>query len=176
MSKGKPWKDAAKQLHALLRAHKFGQARRILVNRKTGKIRYPFSEIPNHSWYVLGDIAYRQNNTLEAKKCFKRALVYESTDVTAMMALGNCYSDLGQPRYARAILEKALAVSPHSAHVKYNLANALFDLGIFEDAIPLYRRASASRNREVSELARKNLKLTKLRVKQLSLQKGASKL
>lgn len=58
-----------------------------------------------------------------------------------MMAIGNCYSELGMPRWSVHYFQKALRLDPGNADLIYNLGNAFFDMGDYKSAIRVYKRA-----------------------------------
>lgn len=119
----------------------------------SGRVRRPYSLDLNHAWYVAGDELYSLGDIKRAMMAFKKALAHSRGDVAAMMAIANCYSDLGNPRMAAFYLLKALSVDNKNNDLKYNLGNAYFDLGEYEKAIAEYSQVESGR---IARLARKN--------------------
>ena len=130
------------------------------MDRETGKLRKPYSDYPNHAWYVLGDIAYKKNEIEAAKSFFRRSFDYDRHDVSALMALANCYSMSSQYKYAKRTLELAHRLEPQSSRITYNLANVMFDLKEYRSALRLYRLSLRGKDKEVSRLAAKNIDVT----------------
>lgn len=142
-------------LHRLLREADFRHALNLLIDRGSGRIRPPFTCDLNHAWYVHGLIRFRQGRYREALYSFDKAYKYARSDWQALMAAANCYDQLGRPRLAERRLRKAVGLQPKSAELRYNLANALLDLGRHSEAIGEYREAQRLPGK-VKRAARKN--------------------
>lgn len=127
-------------LHRLLREADFRHALSCLIDRGSGRIRPPFTCDLNHAWYVHGLIRFRRRRYQEALYSFDKAYKYARSDWQALMAAANCYDQLGRPRLTEQRLRKAVGLQPKSAELRYNLANALLDLGRYSEAIGEYRK------------------------------------
>ena len=79
-----------------------------------------------------------------------------------MMALANCYSDLGNPRVAAFYLLKGLSIDNNNDDLRYNLGNAYFDLGEYEKAITEYGKIEDGK---VARLALKNARRAAKKIK-----------
>ncbi|NEV65275.1 tetratricopeptide repeat protein [Thiorhodococcus minor] len=132
------------------------EAKKLLLNHKTGCIADCYSGDLNHAWYVLGDICYKLRDFDCAVHSFRKALSEEPNDVHAMWGLGNSYSELSQPKKAAKWFGKALEIEPLNPSITYNYANCLFDLREYKVAIDLYR--SIPPGASEFTLARKNMR------------------
>jgi Tfp pilus assembly protein PilF len=76
-----------------------------------------------------------------------------------LWAIGNCHTELSQPRIAERAFRKAIAnADPKDiGALRYNLGNALYDQRRFAAAAWHYRRAP--KQGTVARLARRNLQL-----------------
>lgn len=143
------------RLHRLLRQADFRQALSCLIDRRSGRVRPPFTCDLNHAWYVHGLIRFRQRRYRDALYSFDKAYKHERADWQALMAAANCYDQLRKPKLAERRLRKAVGLQPKSAELHYNLGNALFDLGRNSEAISEYREAQRLPGK-VKRAARKN--------------------
>ena len=77
-----------------------------------------------------------------------------------MIAVANCYSEIGRPIMTKRYLLKALSTrgigGKEKEVITYNLGNAYFDLKKYEFAIQEYKKIKKSKS-EVYRLARKNI-------------------
>jgi len=83
------------------------------------------------------------------------------------MAVGNCYDEQNRPKLAERYFRRALGVShpikpADRASITFNLANALFDQGRWDDAIELYMQLIKG-HVSIRPGARKNLDLARRR-------------
>lgn len=121
-----------------------------------GRIYKPYSSDLNHAWYIVGDELYLLGNKKEAVLAFKNSLRHRKHDVEAMMAIANCYSDLGNPRMAQFYLARAIKIDSDNDGLRYNLGNSLLDLGKYSEAISEY--ALVKTGSGLSRLAKRNSK------------------
>jgi len=140
----------------MLRAGLWQEALHAVYDADTHSIRQAWRFDENHAWYVAGDVWYRQGDYASARRAFLRALDVRPDDLDALTALANCYSELGEPDRAEQTLRNALQHDPGNADLIYNLGNALFDQGKFEQAIGEYVLV-ADLESEVGELAKRNI-------------------
>jgi tetratricopeptide (TPR) repeat protein len=119
---------------------------------------------PNHVAYVRGDKKFKEGRFAEAAKYFLVALEEWPEDWQAMDALGNSYSEMKKPRKAEQWFRQAMAVAPSESRpdLIYNLGNALFDQGRFDEAIAMY--SQIPRGHKTWCLAEKNIALAKRRL------------
>jgi len=146
-------------VHQLIKRKKFAQALRELLSSQAGKLADRFAKEPNHAWYLVGDIYWKQDKVSLAAAAFKRSIAADSSDGEAFLALGNCYSDLGQHRKALKAYSEGLHAAPRNAKLRFNLGNAHFDLGQYEQAVAMYRSVRRSKDETVRQRAAVNLKL-----------------
>jgi tetratricopeptide (TPR) repeat protein len=94
----------------------------------------------NHVAYVRRDKKFKERRYADAAKYYLVALEEWPEDWMAMNALGNCYSEMKKPRKAELFLRRAIENAPADEHLNliYNLGNALFDQGRFDEAIQQY--------------------------------------
>lgn len=118
----------------------------------------------NHVAYVRGDKKFKEGRFAEAAKYFLIALEEWPEDWQAMDALGNSYSEMKKPRKAEQWFRQAIDVAPSERRpdLIYNLGNALFDQGRFDEAIAMYTQVP--HGRKTWRLAEKNIALSKRRL------------
>lgn len=94
------------------------------------------------SLYSEADALYRRGEVKAARVLFCGALALAPRDGDTLHALGNCLSELGQPRRAERYFRFALTSASFSERgdLLYNLANARFDQQRYRAALSLYRR------------------------------------
>lgn len=153
--------DDFDKVYRKINSGSLSSAERMLLDDEGMRIRAPFNSNLNHAWYVAGDILYRRGRMGEAVAAFRRALRHWPDDQAAMMAIANCYSELGRPRWSAYYLEKALRHRGRKPELLYNLGNAYFDLRDFTKAIQCYRDASRRAVGELKARCVRNLHLAK---------------
>ena len=132
-------KDEFQEVHEKLKKRDYDAALGLLLNSKTGKIRSSFISDANHAWYLVGDLFYKRRQYDQAVEAFLSAVECRDDDAEAMWAIANCYSDLGDPKAAEKYQREAVKVKPDDHRLLYNLGNALFDQGQYEDAMVFYK-------------------------------------
>ncbi len=155
--------DAFGRINELVRRDMLVEALREIYDRQTGELKSPFLSDANHAWYVVGDIAFRLGDFESAIRAFTASVAAREDDIEALWALGNSYSEAGRADEAERILRRASTLDPQNEVLLYNLANALFDQEKYREAIDLYSSIS-QQNREVYEMAQKNLATSKTRL------------
>ena len=148
--------DPFEQIYRLMRSGEFDAALAKLLDASGQRLVAPFDEDSNHGWYVLGDVYYRKGDYQAAAQAFDKAIADRPDDHQALMALANCYAELGAPILSEKFLRIAMKYSD-AADLLYNLGNALFDQGRYKEAMTSYR-AIAPEAGEVFDLAQKNLR------------------
>lgn len=126
---------------------------------ESGRLRTGLRENPNSAWYSAGVAAHRLGDLGAAIRYFKKAFISDESDFGSLLAIANCHSELGRPRWALHYLRKAAILSPEDWRVRYNTGNALYDLKIFDEAREIFRAVAREAPAEISELARRNLAL-----------------
>jgi tetratricopeptide (TPR) repeat protein len=149
------------EVHDLIHEQELSTALGKLISRKSGRLRDPFSAYPNHAWYLVGDVYLKLKNFSLAANAFKKSIYHRSEDSDAVLALGFCYSENNQPRKAKNVLAKGNSLFPRDVRIKYNLANAYFDLNDFEAASKLYTTLQKCKDSFIARAAKKNLQITK---------------
>jgi len=145
------------QVHRMLRSPaQVGGVESIVLDKQTGRIRTPFTCDRNHAWYLLGCAAYEAGRFRDALLAFHKALRNWSEDADSMMALANCYSESGRPRWSVFYLGKALAVKPEDPELLYNMGNAYFDLQQYSSSVDCYERALPNAGPTLAKLCVKN--------------------
>jgi|JI10StandDraft_1071094.scaffolds.fasta_scaffold53395_3 tetratricopeptide (TPR) repeat protein len=119
---------------------------------------------PNHVAYVRGDKKFKEGRFADAAKYFLVALEEWPEDWQAMAALGNSYSEMKKPRKSEQWFRQAIALAPMEMQpdLNYNLGNALFDQGRFDEAIEMY--SQVPRGNKTWRLAERNIALSKRRL------------
>jgi tetratricopeptide (TPR) repeat protein len=77
----------------------------------------------------LGNILYRQGETMEARSCYERALEHDPSQPEARYNLANLLEDVGETDLAIAELRKVCASTPEFADAHYNLGIMLAAVG-----------------------------------------------
>jgi tetratricopeptide (TPR) repeat protein len=153
--------DEFDEIHSLLQQKEYDLALHKLLT-KAHRLRARFCTDQNHSWYLVGSAFYKMNDLRRALSAYQKALEAWPGDVEAMWALANCHSERGHPEQAAKILKRAIVLAPRNQALKYNYANALFDLGQYEQAIKLYQQLL--RSKRVGKAAGRNLALARRRL------------
>ncbi len=115
----------------------------------------------NNVAYSTGCAHYDKGHYSRAKSAFEEALQFWPEDAQAWMAIGNCYEALNKPRLAEQHFRKALEFCNEfeAANIQYNLANSLYDQGLYDAAIEAY--LSIPKGHPVWLKARNNLSRAK---------------
>lgn len=133
----------------------------LLLNNESHRVVAPYTEDLNHAYYLAGLAFHKQGQVENALSAFKKSYRHWKEDVAALRALGNCYSELGNPKAAKYYFLKARHVGGEKYKgwniLTYNLGNAYFDLGKYDLAISEYKRVRKS-DITSYELAQKNIK------------------
>jgi tetratricopeptide (TPR) repeat protein len=127
-----------------------------MLDERGGQLLPPFDQDFNHGWYVVGDLLYRKGEFEAAARAFDRSLSDRPDDHEALMALANCYFEIGMPGLSEKYLRIALKYK-ESADLIYNLGNALFDQKKYAQAIKIYSKISEDSG-EIFDLAQKNIR------------------
>lgn len=150
---------AFSDIHKMMKANQFKKTVNRLVDSSTGKLNNVFKADSNHAWYCVGLAKYYQREFRQAIEALRRALRNDPEDFMAMRVIGDCYDELGQPKFAERYYRKALTLSPRGAYkaaLQYNLGNSLFDQKRFVEAISLYKMLNNRRD-EIGRKAQTNL-------------------
>lgn len=151
-------KDIFSKIYILQKKGNSRKAISELLEASTGRIKKPYRQDINHAWYLIGDIYYNDNNFPKAIHAFKRALSSWPNDVDALWALANIHSERKKPWLAKHYLLKAIKIRKDSEELRYNLANAFFDLAEYREAIKLYKTITSS-NKDLFLKASKNIEI-----------------
>lgn len=153
-------------VYKLLKMGKFEEAIAVLQDPATGRIRREFALNRNHAWYCVADSKFRSGDVRAAVSDFKKAYEADPEDVQCLLAIGNCYDELGKPKLAERFLHKALSLKPTGrtkAAVLVNLGNSLLDQQRWADALE-YFAAPSRRKDEIGTVAKKNLALARAKL------------
>ena len=95
----------------------------------------------NIAAYSEADRMYDEGRFHEALRGFQSSLAADPSDGDALHAIGSCYDALEEPARAAAAYRKELELLPAERHpeLHFNIGNALFDLGLYQDAMAEYR-------------------------------------
>ena len=117
----------------------------------------------NHH-YMLGDRFYQDGKYIVAIQEFEFALQLLPNDTETIWAIGDCYSEMGQPEMAEEYYKKALTFCPLNKRdvLIYNLGNSLFDQMKYKEAIGLYE--NISKKSSVYKKAKKNINVAKRKI------------
>jgi len=101
---------------------------------------------PQHknAWLNKGD-AYRMlQKWAAAEDCYRRALLLDPNNYHLYVRLGSVLRSLRRLPESVAAYQQALDLAPESNDAHYNLANAFFEDGAFDQALHYYQLAAAS--------------------------------
>lgn len=146
-------------IHAKLQGGRLAEALRQLLDGRGVHLRSPYNENRNHAWYLVGDIYFRRREYRLAARAFRLAWRCRSEDWQALMALGNCFDLLGEPRNAERYFRRALLIRPRCRKLQFNLGNSLMDQRRYDEAAKLFSRISADRRSGLMRRAGRNLRL-----------------
>lgn len=152
--------EALGSIYELANSGKIAEGLEKIVDPATGRLRGVFRQDGNHSWYVVGNYYWKLGLFENAIRAFRRSLRAWEGDIQAMWALGNCYTEAKKPKRAEHFFRRALELEKFNPSIRFNLGNALFDQGRFDDAIVEYE-AVAKTSKDLSEVALKNIHLAK---------------
>jgi len=126
--------------------------------RSAAADREPDVEL-NISAFSEADELYRAGRFLEALRLFSVSLEADPTDGDAFHAIGSCYDALHKPAQAAMAYRSAITLLPPERHpaLHFNIGNAFFDNGKYEEALAEYRLVPAGD--AVWPAASKNAKL-----------------
>ncbi|MEM7395449.1 MAG: tetratricopeptide repeat protein, partial [Verrucomicrobiota bacterium] len=95
------------------------------------------SKSPRHyrAWYNLGLCLSETENLREAARAYEQARNLRPDHIPSYINHGAVLSRLGLVEAARKSYNKALSLNPESWKARYNLALAIFDAGVPEDAL-----------------------------------------
>lgn len=117
------------------------------------------AESLNIEAYSDADRLFRSGRYRDALRLFQDAVHADPSDGLAHLALGNCWDALRKPKRAESSYRTAAELLPEAERSSaiYNLANALYDQGQYQEAVRLYRQVP--KGTTTWELARRNLAL-----------------
>ena len=95
------------------------------------------------AYLCLSMIAEHEGNLREALAHAHSALELAVDDTQSLLAAGRLYRLLDEPTEAIPLLHKALDAVPHSSEVRYNLAQALRQAGLEDEAVQVSKGAKA---------------------------------
>ena len=123
--------------------------------------------------YREADALYKKGKLKSALNCFRKALALAPGDSDTLWALGDCHSELGQPRKAERFYRLARLQAPwdERGDLLYNIANALLDQGRPRAALQLYARVP--RSAAAFLLAQRNSRLATRKLANISFQPTA---
>ena len=154
--------DIFNQIHRLSKQGEYDRALDLLLDKSGGRINAPYDEDLNHAWYVAGDLYHKKGDFQTAAKAFDKAVADRPDDPEALLALANCYFELEMPGVAERYLRIALRHSDDIGLI-YNLGNALFDQGRYDEALVEYRRVPPDAG-EIYEMAQRNIAVARERL------------
>jgi tetratricopeptide (TPR) repeat protein len=152
------------EIHSHLRKREYEFALTLLLKSNSTRLRLSFMPFANHGWYLVGNIHFQTQKYDKATKAFANSLRHDPDDSMAILALAYCYSELKQFRRAKNLLLKGRLAAPRDNKIKYNLANAYFDLGKFDSALELYRSLFRCSDPEIANFSRKNAKIARNKI------------
>ena len=154
--------DYFKYVQELIRAQEYNQVINIIINLASNRVKAPYSSDLNHAWYLVGYSYLKLDKFEDALLCFKRSYRYWREDVSVMISIAICYSELKKPKVSKYYLLHAINVAGEKHkkinHLRYNLGNAYFDMKMYDCALEEYRKVSTGAGLSY-RLARKNIKL-----------------
>ncbi len=160
--------DPFVKVEKLIKSSKYCEVLLILLGDKKNRILSPYNSDLNHAWYLVGCVFYKQEKFYDALLAFKRSYRHWKKDVSVIRAIGNCYSELKNPKVAKYYFIKARTMGGGSYKgldiLNYNLGNAYFDMKKYGLAISEYKKVRKS-DKKTYCLAKKNIDHAKKRSK-----------
>ena len=96
------------------------------------------------TWHFhRGQALARLKQLSAAESAFRKALELDDRQINAWFALGCSLNDQGKYGQAIPIFEQVLRKSPQMLEAQHNLGQAFFELGLVDQALDSFRRASA---------------------------------
>lgn len=95
------------------------------------------------AYLSLSVIAEHEGNLRDALAHAHSALEIAVDDPQSLLTAGRLYRLLEEPTEAIPLLQKALDAAPHSSEVRYNLAQALQQAGLEDEAVQVSKGAKA---------------------------------
>ena len=157
--------DIFDEIHALLKSGLYEIVLSRLCDTANKAIKKPFDEDENHAWYLIGGIFLEEEDWPKAATAYRLAIEDWGDDIDAYLGLAYCLTELTEYYAARDALIKAQNIDPKDVRVRYDLANAYFDLCDYKKAKFLYRSITEKDDPEIYEKAKKNHDLTEEKLK-----------
>lgn len=155
------------EIYLLVRQRQYDTALNLLCGNKCDRLNKVYKIDTNHAWYNVGNIFFHQGEYATALKAFKKSLRTRIDDTQALAAIAECYSEMGKPSFAERYFRKALSYQPEDHSLIYNLANALFDQGRYQEAIAQYLVIQKA-DGELFRLAKKNIAVARKKSRERS--------
>lgn len=150
--------DVFMRVHQLLKANMRLEALDMVYDKDRDQLKPPFDSDPNHAWYIVGDIFFKNQKFPQSIAAFELSVEFEPADEEAQLALANAYSSNDEWASAEKVLRCALDVDLNNESIRYNLANAFFDQEKYTEAVELYESIS-NRDEELYEMAQSNIRV-----------------
>lgn len=157
--------DKFNSIHKLLKQKKYAKVIALMLDNKKTRIKHAFATDAsdrNHSWYIIGDIYFKKSQFQKALHAFRQAVRAWMHDTEALLAIGNCYSEMGRPVLAERYYKKALLLADSKLKpiITYNLGNALYDQEKYSEAVLQYKKIGKSAGKVYRIAQRNNKKAT----------------
>lgn len=149
---------ASSELAKLIEQHRYMDAVNLVVDKESQRLKGQFRHDGNHYWYIVGDLYWKLGSYESALIAFRRSHKCWPDDAQALWAMGNCYDKLRRPYLAARCFTRALVIDPANDSLRFNLGNALFDLGKYVSAINEFKVIIQS-NSILKDSAQRNLAL-----------------
>ncbi len=157
-------KDHFDKIEKILKSPTYVEVLDLLLNSNGSRVVKPYNSALNHAWYLVGVVYFKQENYVDALHSFKKSYRHYKNDIAAIRAIGNCYSELGNPKTAKYYFMKAIKMGGNKYKdiniLIYNLGNAYFDMKKYDFAIFEYKKVNKN-DKETFDLAQKNIKHAK---------------
>lgn len=164
-------KDNFSKIEKILKSPKYIEVLNILLNLNRTRVVVPYNSDLNHAWYLAGIVYFKQKNYIDALRAFKKSYHHYKNDIAAVRAIGNCYSELGNPKTAKYYFIKAINIGGDKYKdidvLIYNLGNAYFDMKKYDLAISEYKKVNKN-DEETFDLAQKNIKHAESKINKIN--------
>jgi tetratricopeptide (TPR) repeat protein len=130
-----PFEASLRRAHAALREGRAATAERMLR-----ELERPFPGEPNCQW-LLGVALLDQDKLPESIACLERVLARAPDFAEARVDLARAYRRAARAAAARIEVRRVLEKQPHHTRAWLAYADALVDLGQYEDALLAFERA-----------------------------------
>ncbi len=116
-------------------------ALKLLLDKKTGKIRPGFQDELSRAWNRVGYVYESQSKYMDAIDKYRKSLRYDKDMFDSTYGIGFCYDNLDRLKFAERYYKKALAISDEHPCLFNDLGNLLYEQSRYKEACKYYEKA-----------------------------------